>query len=366
MTRTGSTSLIGLLLAVVPSLSGCSDDRSLVVIATPWDRATCQQFTTLLAEAPGDSLPPIRWVRLDPWDDPARLLDAGRTVHLLLGWPTATLAALDDRGLLDAVAAGPFRCVVAEGSEPFHVSDSERRVLTILDGDPRIDPVARDQVASLLARSEGQEGYASVILSRSSSPPAEDPASDPEPEGFTVASIAQELPPEARSLLERLRRRSVIESLDSTVSRAVTTLSAELVGATIIDAGTELEHAWEIIEQSPDAAIGRALLGDPPPWPPDSIRSLGNDPSRRSMIETLAAALVDDPESRAWLLKSWQEPSRPVDRALLDALASANEGRLLRSSRVLPWLRAEWTAWARQRYSQIARELRPEAEGAAR
>ncbi|WP_169972809.1 hypothetical protein [Tautonia rosea] len=360
-----------LLPAVILSLSGCSDDRSQVVIATPWDRTTCRQFTALLAQASGDPIPVIRWVRLDPWDDPARLIEADHTVHLLLGWPTATLAELNDRGRLDRSEAGTFRCVGTEGSERFRFTSPDTSATAILPGDPRIDPVARRQVASRLARGAGRTGYASLIESGLSSVhSAEDPAPVRESEGFSVASIATPVHPEARAFRDRLRKQWNHEPLalgrGSPVTPSVRTLSAELIGATLVDAETELHRAREILRQWPDADDGRSLLVEPPLWPPDSIRRLANDPTRRSMIETLAAALVDDPESRAWLLDSWQAPPRPVDGALLDALATANEGRLLRSTRVLPWLRAEWTAWARQRYAQIARELDVGAEETAR
>ncbi|WP_152054064.1 hypothetical protein [Tautonia marina] len=339
------------------------------MIATPWGRATCRQFTTLLAESPGDPMPPIRWVRLDRWDDPAHLLDAGRTVHLLLGWPTATLQELGDRNLLDESEDAPFRCLGLEGAESFPMSDADRRFSAILPGDPRIDPVARDQVARQLAWAEGRDADLSLLeLGASFIPGSVDsPSIDPDTRGFSVASIAAPSNSGVQALLDRLRRGSLIEPLPIQTPSPERTLAAELIGATILDAGPELRRAFQAIEQSPNPQLGRAVLAEPPPWPPDSIQRLTtNDPSSRSMIETLAEALVDDPESRAWLLDSWQTPPRPVDRALLDALATANDGRLLQSSRVLPWLRAEWTAWARQRFSQLARELAAEAEEAAR
>jgi hypothetical protein len=370
MTRTGSSTLfLGFLPAVLLILSGCSDDRSPVVIATPWDRATCRQFTALLAESPGDPMPSIRWVRLDSWDDPARLLDAGRTVHLLLGWPTATLADLDQRNLFDEAEDAPFRCLGLEGSEALPVLDADRRFSAILPGDPRIDPVARDQVARQLARAEGRDAELSLLELGASFIPgsADSPPDDPEARGFSVASIAASSHPGAQALLDRLRRGLLTEPLPIQTPLPVRTLVAELIGATIIDAGPELNRALQAIEQSPNPPLGRAVLAEPPPWPPDSIQRLTtNDPSSQSMLKTLAEALADDPESRAWLLESWRTPPRPVDRALLDALATANDGRLLQSSRVLPWLRAEWTAWARPRFNQLARELAAEAEEAAR
>jgi hypothetical protein len=377
MTRSGSSVLpLGLLPAVVLVLSGCSGDRSPVVIATPWDREACRQFADLLSEAPGDPLPPIRWVRLDPWDDPAHLLEAGRPVHLLLGWPAATLADLHHRGFLDPSGGDPFFAELGGAPAPPAVSEAispltlPRPEGKLVQGDPRIDPTARDQLASILLRDGIRDAYATLTLSASS--PLES-AGDPDAQGFSVAAIDARSLPEAQTLLDRLRRQVPTEPLgsdqDSPLTPAVRTLAAELIGATILDAEPELRRARASLEQSPDAAsLGGTLLSEPPPWPPDSIRRLGDDPGRQSMLATLAAALVDDPQSREWLLDSWQRPPRPVDRALFESLATANDGRVFRSSRVLPWLRAEWTAWARQRYAQVARELGPETgiEEAAR
>jgi hypothetical protein len=73
------------------------------------------------------------------------------------------------------------------------------------------------------------------------------------------------------------------------------------------------------------------------------------------LLETLAAQVAPDADVRAWLLRSWLAPGRPVDGRLLDELASAEGGRLVREPRFRAWLRAEWTAWARQRYRRIAR-----------
>ena len=58
---------------------------------------------------------------------------------------------------------------------------------------------------------------------------------------------------------------------------------------------------------------------------------------------------------RSWLLESWEQPSRPIDGALLGELAHAVGGRLAREPRFRAWLQAEWTAWARQRYRRVAR-----------
>lgn len=74
-----------------------------------------------------------------------------------------------------------------------------------------------------------------------------------------------------------------------------------------------------------------------------------------ALIETLATEVATEPPARAWLLRSWLAPGRPVDESLLSELAQAAEGRLCREPRFRAWLREEWTAWARQRYRRVAR-----------
>ncbi|MEW4569768.1 hypothetical protein AB1L88_18040 [Tautonia sp. JC769] len=363
---------LSVLSVAVLVVSGCSDgpSTSTVVIATPWDRETCRQCSGRLAEAPGDPPPSLRWIRLDPWDDPAHLLDAGVSVDLLVGWPAATLDDLGRRGFLDPSEGSlffldrpqsPGSAVDAAAGLPIGQQTPDAG---LVQGDPRINPALRDQVASLLRR-EGVGGVYAGLVATDPSPL--DRPGESEAGRVGVAAVAgPSSRPEVRSLLDRLRRRSIAEprdpGRDAPPAPEVRVLAAELIGATLRDAGPERREALAILARSADAGPGRALLAEPPPWPPDSIRRLGEDPDRRPMLDTLAAALVDDPGSRDWLLESWQGPPRPVDQALLEALATAGDGRLIRSSRVLPWLRAEWTAWARQRFTQIARELGPDAD----
>src|SRR5690606_35544545 len=110
---------------------------------------------------------PIRWVRMAPWDDPARLLAARPDVDVLLGWPAMTLDDLRRRGLIASpdAGAGPQWVTVAIGSDrtgsPSDASGVAGRPLSI--GDPRIDPASRCEVALALARGDWRDGYARVI-----------------------------------------------------------------------------------------------------------------------------------------------------------------------------------------------------------
>ena len=106
----------------------------------------------------------------------------------------------------------------------------------------------------------------------------------------------------------------------------------------------------------------RRFLTEAPPWPPASVQELAqSDPSGR-LVEGLAAQVAPDLEARVWLLNSWDEAPRPLDGARLAALAGAVDGTLAAEPRFRAWLRAEWTAWARQRYRRVARQARAERD----
>ena len=97
-------------------------------------------------------------------------------------------------------------------------------------------------------------------------------------------------------------------------------------------------------------------MTEPPPWPPASIsRMLQRGEEGGTLLESLTGEVVPETDVRAWLLRSWLAPPRPVDGTLLAELARAVDGRLIREPRFRAWLRGEWTAWARQRYRRVAR-----------
>jgi hypothetical protein len=134
-------------------------------------------------------------------------------------------------------------------------------------------------------------------------------------------------------------------------------LVADLLGATLVDAQDELWMAWRSLERAGYPEPARKWLTEPPPWPPASIEKyLRRDgESSMALIETLAAELAPTPSVRAWLVRSWLAPPRPVDESLLTELSRAADGRLRAEPRLRAWLRAEWTASARQRYRRVAK-----------
>ena len=142
-------------------------------------------------------------------------------------------------------------------------------------------------------------------------------------------------------------------------------LLADLLAATLVDARDELVAARGVLdgaephERSDAWKRAESWMIQPPPWPPASIESLlGRGENAMALVETLAAQLAPDADVRAWLVRSWLSPPRPVDGALLNELARAEGGRLCREPRFRAWLRSEWTAWARQRYRRVARLVR--------
>jgi hypothetical protein len=150
----------------------------------------------------------------------------------------------------------------------------------------------------------------------------------------------------------------------------VSSLEADLLGSTLVDAQDELWVAWRSLERVSDREKALAWLLEPPPWPPASVAKYlgGEGEGPMALIETLAVEVAPEPAARAWLLRSWLSKARVVDQAFLAELGEAVEGRLCREPRFRAWLREEWTAWARQRYRRVARwaGARPGAPGTER
>ncbi len=141
-------------------------------------------------------------------------------------------------------------------------------------------------------------------------------------------------------------------------------LLADLLGATLVDAQDEVWDAWSALERNGYPPTRLRWMTEPPPWPPASIAGIldRQDESAMTMLETLAGQIATDPAVRTWLVRSWLSPPRPLDGEVLEELTRAAEGRLIREPRFREWLRAEWTAWARQRYRRVSRT----ADGAPR
>lgn len=143
---------------------------------------------------------------------------------------------------------------------------------------------------------------------------------------------------------------------DTTDDFEVDSLLADLLGATLVDSQEELWTAWATLNRAGQPARAAMWLMQAPPWPPASIEKLEGDNSE-VLVQTLIEQLAPDADLRAWLSRSWLGAKRRVDGPLLEEIARAADGRLAREPRFRAWLRAEWTAWARQRYRRVTRTV---------
>ncbi len=196
--------------------------------------------------------------------------------------------------------------------------------------DPRRDPDSLRWAIDQLAGTEWRQGYGGLVQKAAAS----DRIGRSTVQSFTIAPSNEELP-----------------------AAETSSLIADLLGSTLVDAQDELWVAVRALDQVADRDKAIDWLIEPPPWPPASVTKYLSREGERAMalIETLAAEVAPEAPSRAWLLRSWLSPPRSVDRALLSELAQAADGRLCREGRFRAWLREEWTAWARQRYRRVAR-----------
>lgn len=343
--------LAGLALCVA---AGCGDDPSLVVVTT-WDEAACRAILKEFGDDPPAVDPAgVRWFRVDPWVDPGRLLGGGRRVDVLLGWTAEDLgpAVVADLDLATAVVIDRS---VPVGSSPGSATLGGATGRPLPTGDPRIDPRSRSLIREQLAVGPWIAAYRRLILLAAGS---EQGMIGDEPAGLPASIERPELAVDVSGRVEAGRFLRSLRAVEGTrpvdgagPTGGLSILEAELLGATAVDAGPELRRAWAARRGRGDPAVEAALIAEPPPWPPASIVGLREGDEGETLLETLAGALVRDGEARAWLLTSWRSPSRPIDGGLLRELATAGGGALLREPLFLAWLRAEWTAWARQHYA---------------
>ncbi len=158
-------------------------------------------------------------------------------------------------------------------------------------------------------------------------------------------------------LMQRFAIQAQIDPESSTMLD-VNVLIDDLVGATLVDANEELRRTWRRL-----IAVGRpqdweSWMTGPPPWPPASVlryrRDSVNGEPNRTLETNLLRLIAPDPSLRHDLERSWQREARPIGRAILNELVQMGGGQMMREPRLRNWLRAEWTAWARQRYRRIA------------
>jgi hypothetical protein len=378
-------------LCLGAAFTGCEPfDRDGLVVATGWPAAERRrleaEFDRWLERRPEPSArAPIRidWLVLAPGDDLEGLAVRRRPPDVLLGGPAWSyermaiaqrLAPLPIDGSPGWAVAGKtvIRPVFISSERGESAGAVGRR--TAFD-DPRNDPILLAWEQAELAQGDFREGYAHLVRTAGSAsvvverggPDAtaavvatdREVASIPWTEGVAIVAAGRHREQAASFLtfLSETGRGGPIPTRAEPATAADAEIAAELLGATLVDARDELRAAWDAVERAGSPPIQLRWMTEPPPWPPASIVKIlgGQGEQAMAMVETLAGQLAPEPSARAWLISSWLSPPRLIDGAVLGELAHAADGRLFREPRFREWLRAEWTAWARQRYRRVQR-----------
>jgi hypothetical protein len=149
------------------------------------------------------------------------------------------------------------------------------------------------------------------------------------------------------------RLTGVLNPDESTTSKHA--ISDDLASIILFECRSDIQNAWGTIENSTGELRQRAekYLTELPPWPPASIQDLQK---RRGFeyIVALVEQMAADGDERDWLIREFQNPETNVNPEVLD---QALNGHLQGSIRFRTWLRAEWTAWIRQRCRRVTRYL---------
>ncbi|MGE3818621.1 MAG: hypothetical protein AB7I30_04250 [Isosphaeraceae bacterium] len=367
---------------------GLVDDPGGVIVATSWpasERARIEEAYRRQVEAlPGNRTVSgrIHWVVLDASDDPTRLALRGRPPDVLLGGLMESHRRLGASEVVEVRVARRARLGMAVASRPL-VSRDDRPTFD----DPRRDPLAFAWSRVVLRSGDWDEGYATLVRAaggprrigmnpggalaavergEAERSPAPEPFDGQEVPGRTFeaedgwpvlvegvsALTGGRHPLAARAFL------SIFEEGSDPTDPEPDDLGllADFLGATLVESQDELWGAWRALEVAGHPPRAERWMTEPPPWPPASVsRMLQRESNAMAMVETLAGQVAPEADARAWLIRSWLSPPRRVDGAFLGELATAVEGRLAREPRFRSWLRAEWTAWARQRYRRVAR-----------
>jgi hypothetical protein len=407
--------LLGVLLFAGP---GC--DRGggeALVIATRWPAAERNEletgFRAWLEANPDAAVRPLRIVWIAPTEDhDPTVIVRRRPVDLVLGGPAAAYDRLAAEGRLEPVGAedrvawrevrGSVLGLATRrpaGDEPplpptsWSALAEPKMAGRVAFDDPRIDLIALEWAKARLGSGAWAQGYAELVRTAGNAraighsggaalarlqrgegvlvPVAQHQVTDRSDvrfvrmdeapkwaEGVGLVRGARNAGP-ARAFLRFLDERVGTGPPSSAGDPMADALLADLLGATLVDAQDELRTAWAALVRAGRPARWEESLTLAPPWPPASVARLLGAAETAPWTDTLAEQVAPNVEGRGWLVISWERPQRPIDGPFLAELARAAGGRLAREPRFRAWLRAEWTAWARQRYRGIAREAAP-------
>ncbi len=376
--------LAALIFPIV--LGGCQDaDDNALTIATVLTGPERENLEKMLI-----GQRPVRWIMVSSGDDLERLVRRRNPPDLIMGSPASLFESLAAQGLLEPdEPGGPSWREIARWKlgmaayRPARGAPAPRLKSDLTFDDPRVDRISMAWMESELRRDSWAGGYVRLVRqARGARPPGRQTgaalaAVERGEVGMAPAVCAQshkvswdfeQIAPwgygvavvrggphaaEARAFLKTFF--GSFETPPPTLSPAARSLTADLLGATLVEAHEELVAAWSALDAAKDPERPIQWMTQAPPWPPASVAKLLAAPNAMPMVETLAAEIAPEPDVRAWLLRSWLAPPRLIDGALIDELAGAVEGRLVREPRFREWLRGEWTAWARQRYRRVAR-----------
>ncbi len=331
-------SAAGLVAILALAIPGCEPPGERLVVATSWPRGDRDRALERFHEhikghgAPAARPIAVEWLVLDPCSDPARLWDRAHPPDVVLG---------GDPFALGRVATKALRGGLAWSGRSLDGLADPRELA------PVMDRVGEDHglYAELVRREAGLDP-----------PPAPDRGRRLEPVVVLGSTTKPDL---ARAFALALADPMPTIGRDqASESQAVAdSLLALMLESILIDARDELAMAGRALARSSRPASAIAWLVEPPPWPPASVAKLLDRPdnSGDELVLRLAESIAPDPSLRDALVRSWLAPSRPIDGALARELAGLAGGGLFHEPRLRDWLRAEWTAWARQRFRRVAR-----------
>lgn len=353
--------LVAALTAAAFGPSGCSTgDRPLVVV-TDWGSGR-QAEAERLWSAQGGPAGPVTWIEIRP-EHFEGWLAAGGPADLILGGPSWIHQELDGAGRLAAGAPGEGAPWVVVGRRECRLvgGESANGTRGELGDDPRVDPSARRSMTGWLGGPDWAARYGQLVAAVGAAEIGEAGAAESGEvargswvlvEGGAVPRGSRDRD-RAAALLAVLADGEREVATDAPV--LVGELTAELLGATLVDAREDLKEAAQSIADAGRPRLAVERLAEPPPWPPASILQLRDDPSRAEDLDALADELTTGLACRAWLRTSFDRPRTVIDGSILAELAAVDDGRLARSPHFRAWLRAEWAAWAGQWYRWVGR-----------
>ena len=324
----------------------------------------------------------LRWIALAPGDDFVTLASRRNPPDIILGASGRTLRRLKTLDRLDG-AGSPWWVARRLKIDAASASKSDDQAPDF--DDFREDPVSLEWAVSILAKNGWAEGYGELVrkAGRNRPPgrqsmssfaafergeadsalmlaPTEGQASSNRPnwyEGLAIVHKSSGLRLARDFVNELATSGEIAPASTEEIARSSggETLLADLLGATLVDAQEDLLIASAVLKDAKTVERAEHWMEQAPPWPPASVAKLLTSENGMALVDTLASQIAPNPGTRSWLIRSWLSPTRSIDGPLLDELAAADHGRLLREPRFRNWLRSEWTAWARQRYRRVAR-----------